>query len=508
MPDKREIGDSISLLILCGVFLCYLPIILNWEIRDRFITAFDLCSTASSLLIAALAVAFPLSVDVIFNRDLPWRVILSRWLLLSSLIIPNLCAYLVTQQSSSTFASAFMISNRRARQMLSNGGLLTIYDQSVPYQRRFRVCLVFVGIVANLCQCLVPFLRDPLTVRALVIIGAITSISGTIGFLFSCFYYIHYVTRTRKEPLSFVGKYTLVNSILLAINILMKGIYRVSASHGEYSDHAAVVWISIDSVTAVLAFVVPNRMAIEEAAQARVCSLEFYHLRTHSPLLVDLSSSKEFCSLCQVDGVSLRIPLLISFLPPLSHEVRTPLNTLSMGLDLLITHEIFKILPEDTISHFVLNASGSRSSSSNQSRPQLSPHPDPGPTILECNFPQPSKFLQLIPLESEEHDEIPQLVEEPQPTSSTPIMPSPKEIQIQDALEIMESMRQSCETAICTLNDVLLYDKIEGGTMVLEKRPIPVLQLLAQAVKPFFLQVHNSLSLSLLTHRSCLGSSE
>jgi hypothetical protein len=271
MGSKREIGDSISLLILCGVFLCYLPIILNWEVRERFITTFDICDLFGSLLIAALAVALPLSIDVIFNRDLPWKIILSRWMLLSSLIIPNLCAYLIIQRTSNTFASAFLISNRRAKQMLSNGGLLTIYDQSVPYQRNFRVGLVFIGIISNMCQCLIPYFHDPLTLQALSILGAITSVSGTLGFLFSCLYYIYAVTRT-KEPLSFIEKYCLVNSVLLAINILVKGIYRLSASHGEYSQQAAVVWILIDSLTAVLAFVVPNRMAIEDASQARVRS--------------------------------------------------------------------------------------------------------------------------------------------------------------------------------------------------------------------------------------------
>lgn len=58
-----------------------------------------------------------------------------------------------------------------------------------------------------------------------------------------------------------------------------------------------------------------------------------------------------------------------------------------------------------------------------------------------------------------------------------------------DAREIIQEMKQACDTAISTLNDVLLYDKIEGGTMALEKRPISVMQLLSQAIRPFFIQV-------------------
>lgn len=61
--------------------------------------------------------------------------------------------------------------------------------------------------------------------------------------------------------------------------------------------------------------------------------------------------------------------------------------------------------------------------------------------------------------------------------------------QAEDALDILASMKQSCESAICTLNDILLYDKIEAGTMALEKRPISAIQLLSQTIKPFYLQV-------------------
>jgi hypothetical protein len=282
MSKQREIGDSISLLIVCGVFFCYLPIILHWDIRERFVTNFDRCDFSSSLLISAVSVSFPLSIDVIFNRDLPWKLILSRWMLLLSLIVPNLCLYLVIHRSSNTLASALLITSTRARQMLCNGGLLTIYDQSVPYQKKFRVGFVFIGILGNICQCLIPFLRDPFTERALTITSSITSICGTSAVFFSCFYYVCVVTR-RDEPLSFIGKYCLVNSGLLVLNLVVKGIYRLSTPQNDFAHELGVDFIAIDSITAVLAFVVPNRMAIEEASQARV-SFSF-HSRHSSSLL-------------------------------------------------------------------------------------------------------------------------------------------------------------------------------------------------------------------------------
>jgi hypothetical protein len=268
---KREIGDSISLLILCGAFFCYLPIILNWEISDQYIYHFNQCEPVSnSLLIAAIAVSFPLSIDVIFNNDLSWKLIISRWMLLSSLIFPNLCLYISIQRSSNILTSSFLIANTRARQMLCNGGLLTIYDQSVPYQKKFRVGFVFLGILGNIFQCLIPFLKDHSINKILLITQSITSILGTTGFVFSCFYYLYIVT-TRSEPLTFIGKYCLVNSGLLLVNLTVKGIYRLSTPENDYDRELAMVFIVVDTITAGLAFVLPNKMAIEEASQARVC---------------------------------------------------------------------------------------------------------------------------------------------------------------------------------------------------------------------------------------------
>jgi signal transduction histidine kinase len=77
-----------------------------------------------------------------------------------------------------------------------------------------------------------------------------------------------------------------------------------------------------------------------------------------------------------------------------------------------------------------------------------------------------------------------------EPIPTDPMIDTIRNNQIKDALEIVEAMKQSCEAAVCTLNDVLLYDKIEGGTMVLEKRQISVIQLLSQTIQPFMIQVH------------------
>jgi signal transduction histidine kinase len=132
--------------------------------------------------------------------------------------------------------------------------------------------------------------------------------------------------------------------------------------------------------------------------------------------------------------------LTLSHASSYSHEVRTPLNTLSMALDLLTAHEIFKVPKEDLLPN------------------------DNDPQDLTRHLSTPIPISQLM-IDTKRRNEI------------------------KDALEIVEAMKQSCEAAVCTLNDVLLYDKIEGGTMVLEKRLISVIQILSQTIQPFMIQV-------------------
>lgn len=59
-----------------------------------------------------------------------------------------------------------------------------------------------------------------------------------------------------------------------------------------------------------------------------------------------------------------------------------------------------------------------------------------------------------------------------------------------DVNEILSYMKISCDSAISTLNDLLLFDKIEDGKMKLEKTTISISDLITKSVKPFELQVN------------------
>lgn len=142
-----------------------------------------------------------------------------------------------------------------------------------------------------------------------------------------------------------------------------------------------------------------------------------------------------------------------------------------MGLDLLFSHEIFRYSEVNTPTCSSIPLKALHSSLSNGN---FHPYTNDTPTILESKFP---------PIGTKGASEN----QEKLTPNNFHFMT--KSDQVKDALEIIEAMRQSCETAICTLNDVLLYDKIEEGKMVLEKRKMSVIKLLSDTIKPFFIQV-------------------
>lgn len=50
-------------------------------------------------------------------------------------------------------------------------------------------------------------------------------------------------------------------------------------------------------------------------------------------------------------------------------------------------------------------------------------------------------------------------------------------------------MQNSCKVAITTLNDILSFDKLEGGDMKVDRVALPVSHLIHTSVKAFDIQV-------------------
>jgi hypothetical protein len=264
---KTEVGDGIvALVTIFGAILCYLPLLFDWKFLDPFNFNPSAVRLFHHSIIASIALAFPLSIDVIFNRDLPWKLILSRWILLSSLIVPNLMI-VSAFESHSARNDIIIICNTRARQILCCGGLLTMYDRNIPYQRKLRLVIVIVGAFANVSLTFYPFFQTLL----FKILFGLGSIIMTAGSLISSTVDIY--SFLKKPPKTFIGKYCFLQSILLGCNVSVKVLYFCFVGRRYEllsSSNSLVLFLYTDSITAVLAFMVPNRMAIEEASVAKV----------------------------------------------------------------------------------------------------------------------------------------------------------------------------------------------------------------------------------------------
>jgi len=59
-----------------------------------------------------------------------------------------------------------------------------------------------------------------------------------------------------------------------------------------------------------------------------------------------------------------------------------------------------------------------------------------------------------------------------------------------ECLEIVKDTQQSCYTAIEILNDMLTFDKVKSGLLILEKSKISPIDFIQKTLTPFTLQVY------------------
>lgn len=79
--------------------------------------------------------------------------------------------------------------------------------------------------------------------------------------------------------------------------------------------------------------------------------------------------------------------------------------------------------------------------------------------------------------------------------TSHPFISTPQTPDSIDVREILSDMNLSCDSAINTLNDLLLFEKIEDGKMKLERKSILIADLITKSVKPFDIQVRDFFSM-------------
>jgi len=59
----------------------------------------------------------------------------------------------------------------------------------------------------------------------------------------------------------------------------------------------------------------------------------------------------------------------------------------------------------------------------------------------------------------------------------------------QDTIDVVEEVRMSCEAAVDILNDLLTYEKLDGGLLETYFKREPAFEFVRNATKPFKLQV-------------------
>ena len=66
-----------------------------------------------------------------------------------------------------------------------------------------------------------------------------------------------------------------------------------------------------------------------------------------------------------------------------------------------------------------------------------------------------------------------------------------KDIDCSDILSVVNEVENASITSLDILNDLLTYEKIDAGMLVLEKETIIAFTLLYECLRPFLLQVYN-----------------
>ena len=61
----------------------------------------------------------------------------------------------------------------------------------------------------------------------------------------------------------------------------------------------------------------------------------------------------------------------------------------------------------------------------------------------------------------------------------------------QDISEILSDVTDSCDVTLDLVSDLLTHEKIEGGTMNLDKTELRIWELIKHVAKPFVNQVRN-----------------
>ncbi len=154
------------------------------------------------------------------------------------------------------------------------------------------------------------------------------------------------------------------------------------------------------------------------------------------------------------------------FVRYISHEIRTPLNVVLLGFQLLCTEMLS--FPQQ------------------QEQQLLRRQKERDIQSMLCTDDEPKYHGSISKSLWEQHQQA-------------------YNKQFKDWLELIQDIVESAEAAITVLNDLMSYDKLDSGTMVIQRDLLQIWDLIATTVHPFTVQAkHKDIELELILQGLCM----
>jgi hypothetical protein len=246
---------------------CYAPIMSGSEVLD--LERKQQSEILERIIVGATSCAFPLILDVVMNFDLPKEFVLSRWLFLGSLVVPNIL--MLASGNGNTLEVKYILCSNYSRQILVVGGLFNCLTGKTRVMEISRHIIYLSACVVMILGSNLHFMAEShhrLLTLFILIFGSISFV-GAVCYAMAYLWYLCH----QQTPFTSIEKYSGVLACLLFMNHVVRIFFQFPLA--EYSlgnmKHKAIV----DGVSAVLGFILPSRIAIENAALSNVSFFVF-----------------------------------------------------------------------------------------------------------------------------------------------------------------------------------------------------------------------------------------
>lgn len=261
---------KVVIISIVASILCFIPLMISsadvkedYDILRRSVVS-DVYMKAC---LATLAASIPMVLDALLDINLPKKVSLPRWLLLSSLVLPNLILYVNSHQRELDPILLFN-SAVHAREIMFMGGLLSYYvgDHHTPRKAAIIVTIMVVFCITNIEHTIYVWRQHAIAIR---ISAMIFSSAALVSIMIICAYRVRSWTLHNAEA----EPYSVVYVTSLAVDLVAKWIVFLAMGAKQWDTRQGTyfaILTLIDCAVAVVASTLPGRMARDEATCVKV----------------------------------------------------------------------------------------------------------------------------------------------------------------------------------------------------------------------------------------------